>query len=314
MTTKVDVKLEFDQRADAAAALVLRQLLDAIEANLDGAIEGSDPERLHDFRVAIRRSRSVQRQLRGVFPPDKLAHFRHEMRWLQRATGDARDLDVYVHGFGPYRAMVPRPMRPDLDPLPSTLGERLMGARRQLVIVLRSKRATTLLRDWSLFVGELADEPLDARPQAERPIGQLAGERIHKVYRRMVKMGRAVDRSSPPDAYHELRKKGKELRYLLELFGAPLYPGGVVKPMIKSLKALQDVLGRHQDREVQVAMLRSLPEQVAGRPGGAAAVLAMGVLVERLMEDEHAARKEFAERFELFTSSSQRKLVGEIFS
>ena len=39
--------------------------------------------------------------------------------------------------------------------------------------------------------------------------------------------------------------------------------------MIKSLKALQDVLGRHQDREVQVATLTSLRDEVAALPGGA---------------------------------------------
>ena len=43
----------------------------------------------------------------------------------------------------------------------------------------------------------------------------------------------------------------------------PLFPEEVVKPMIKSLKALQDVLGRHQDREVQTAVLRSLGPSVA---------------------------------------------------
>ena len=78
-------------------------------------------------------------------------------------------------------------------------------------------------------------------------------------------MGGAIDASSPAEAYHELRKKGKELRYLLELFGVPLFPDEVVKPMIKSLKALQDVLGRHQDREVQTAMLRSLRDRRSRR-------------------------------------------------
>jgi CHAD domain-containing protein len=129
----------------------------------------------------------------------------------------------------------------------------------------------------------------------------------------MVKMGRAIDSDSPAEAYHELRKKGKELRYLLELFGAPLYPGGVVKPMIRSLKALQDVLGRHQDREVQVSMLRSLRDEVSALPGGPAALMAMGVLVERLHEDEQAARDEFAARFADFASKAQRKVVRGTF-
>ena len=63
-------------------------------------------------------------------------------------------------------------------------------------------------------------------------------------------MGAAIDDASPPEALHDLRKKGKELRYLLEFF-AGLYPAEVVKPMVKTLKALQDTLGRFQDREVQ---------------------------------------------------------------
>ena len=100
------------------------------------------------------------------------------------------------------------------------------------------------------------------------PIFEVAGERIRKVYRRMLKMGGAIDEASPAEYYHELRKKGKELRYLLELFGAPLYPEEVVKPMIKTLKALQDVLGRHQDREVQIALLRSLGPDVGEAAGG----------------------------------------------
>ena len=143
--------------------------------------------------------------------------------------------------------------------------------------------------------------------------GEVAGGRINRVYRRMVRMGEAIDDSSPPEAYHELRKKGKELRYLLELFGASLYPDDVVKPMVKALKALQDVLGQHQDREVQVATLRTLRDDVAREPGGAAAVMAMGVLVERLAEDERAARQAFAERFEAFSSKAQRRLVKDTF-
>jgi CHAD domain-containing protein len=180
--------------------------------------------------------------------------------------------------------------------------------------VLRSYRTTRLLADWRAFLDRLTSLATDDRPGATRPIGAVAGQRITKVYRRMIKMGEAIDESSAPEAYHELRKKGKELRYLLELFGAPLYPEDVVKPMIRALKGLQDVLGRHQDREVQVATVRSLRDEVARLPDGAAAVMAMGVLVERLAEDERAARQAFAERFGVFASKAQRKLVKDTFA
>ena len=102
-----------------------------------------------------------------------------------------------------------------------------------------------------------------SRPDAARPIAAVAGERIVRVYRRMVKMGRAIDDDSPPEALHDLRKKGKELRYLLELFGS-VYPPEVAKPLVRALKELQDTLGRFQDREVQAALVRSLRDDVGG--------------------------------------------------
>ena len=99
-------------------------------------------------------------------------------------------------------------------------------------------------------------------PTGERTVDDLASHRITRVYRKMVKMGRAIDDDSPAEDLHELRKIGKELRYLLEFFPS-LYPADVVKPFIKTLKGLQDLLGRFQDREVQAHALRALAPEVA---------------------------------------------------
>jgi CHAD domain-containing protein len=313
VSAKIDVPLEPGQRADEAAVAVLRRLLEVIQANIDGTVADLDSEFLHDFRVAVRRTRSVQRELRGVFPPQDLTHFRAEFRWLQQVTGDSRDLDVYVLEFDEYRAMVPPAMHADLDPLLEVLRARRRSARAEMAKALRSDRATAILAGWSSLLDRLPIVSQRDRPDAGRPISSVAAERILKVYRRMVKMGRAIDDSSPPSDYHELRKKGKELRYLLELFGTPLYPADVVKPMVRTLKALQDVLGRHQDREVQVAVLVALQDDVAALPGGTAALMAMGVLVTRLGEDEEAARAEFAARFDEFAGKHQRRLVKETF-
>ena len=262
---------------------MLRALLEVIEANLEGTIADIDSEFLHDFRVAVRRSRAVERELKPAFPPEELARLRTEFRWLQQITGDARDLDVYVLEYESMRSLVPAAFAGDLDPLLGVLRTRRLSARREMVRALRSSRARRAAAPTGRrsSIGSSRRRPTTG-PMRGKPIGELAGERIVKVYRRMVKMGDAIDGSSPPEQYHELRKKGKELRYLLELFGVPLADGEVVKAMIRSLKGLQDVLGRHQDREVQAATLRSLREEVAALPGGSAALMAMGLLVERL--------------------------------
>ena len=171
-------------------------------------------------------------------------------------------------GFDALAALVPEAIRSDFAPLRQVLGHWRMAAHGEMARALDSRRTNELLADWEMLLESLVELPTDDRPDATRAIGELAGKRIRKAYKRVVRIGRSIDPGSPPEAFHELRKKGKELRYMLELFGAQLHPDEVVGPMVKSLKALQDVLGRHQDREVQIAMLRSLADEVATLPRG----------------------------------------------
>ena len=180
-------------------------------------------------------------------------------------------------------------------------------------MTLRSRRTAELLDDWERLLESLVELPLDDRPDAARTISEVCGERIGKVYGKILSMGQAISDSSPPEAFHELRKTGKELRYLLELFGVQLFDEHVVGPLIDSLKDLQELLGRHQDREVQIVMVRSLTGEVALLPGGGAGCLAMGTLVARLRDDELAARREFAEPFAELASADRRDAVSETF-
>ena len=191
-------------------------------------------------------------------------------------------------------------MQADLDPLRGLLETRRARALTATRRGLKAKRTQDELDAWRTFVTEL--EPADVTVQA------LASERISKVYKKMVKMGRAIDDDSPAEDLHELRKVGKELRYLLEFFTS-LYPAEVVKPFIKTLKGLQDQLGRFQDREVQATALRNLAPDVANPP----TVMAMGVLVDRFIKEEAQARTEFADRFDAFASTEQRAVVKEHF-
>ena len=66
-----------------------------------------DTEFLHDFRVAIRRTRSALSQIKGVLPVDAVEHFKDAFRELGRSTNRLRDLDVYLLEEETYRAMLP---------------------------------------------------------------------------------------------------------------------------------------------------------------------------------------------------------------
>lgn len=304
VSSKLRLTLRTDERADHAATVLLRTLLETIERNLPGAIDDVDSEFLHDLRVAVRRSRSAQRQLKRVFPPEPLAHFREEFKRLQQITGAVRDLDVYLMDLGDAGE--------DLEPLRRLLLEHRKRERTRMVRLLESARTRNLLTEWAAFLDGLVASPEDDRPAAASPVVDVAGNRIAKVYRRMVRDGSAIDDNSPAEDLHDLRKTGKELRYLLEFFSS-LFPGKVVKPMVKSLKALQDTLGEHQDRAVQVEMLRSLRDELAAQHNGPAALMAVGSLIDRLTAEQAEARSEFASRFADFSSSKQRNVVKKTF-
>jgi CHAD domain-containing protein len=300
-SAKLNLELSPDEPANVAAAHVFCRLVEVIRANLPGTLDDVDSEFLHDFRVAVRRTRSLQRQFKNIYPSDRLEHFRAEFKRLQAETGDLRDMDVYLLDFDDLQGSLPEKMRADLEPLRGVIETRRARALTSTRRALRAKRTADALSEWEEFV--------TTRRAADRTVRDLASHRITRVYRKMVKEGSAIDDDSPAEALHDLRKVGKELRYLLEFF-ASLYPPEVIKPFVKTLKGLQDQLGRFQDREVQANALRELAPALKDSPH---TVMAMGVLVERFMQEEIAARHEFADRFEAFADKAQREIVKEHF-
>jgi len=312
-STKVEVGLRKGERADRAVARVLLRLLEVMDTNFSGTLAGTDTEFLHDYRVAIRRTRTVIRELRGVFPAEDLERLREDFKWLQDVTSQTRDLEVYLLEFENLRELAPQQLRDDFEPVLEVLRAWHFVARQHMERNLSDERARRIHNEWAGLLAALPGIAVEERPDATCPIEVLVGKRIRRVHRRMVRMGTMITIDSPPEEFHELRKKGKELRYLLELFAMPLFPADVVRPMVHVLKGLQDVLGRHQDREVQMAMLRRLGDHVLARPGGVAALIATGALVERLEADAHDARKQFAASFEEFASDAQCKLVRNTF-
>jgi CHAD domain-containing protein len=311
-SSKVEVPLRPDERTDVAVIALLARLAEVMDLNLPGTLDDIDPEFLHDLRVALRRSRSLLREMKGVLPPAERDRFREELRWLQQVTGPVRDLDVHLADIESYVAVLPVDFAADLAPLRATLERRRVRELRAMRRVLRSPRRAQLRDDWVAFLGAVPAIPDgEDRPNASQPVGQVARERIAKVYGQMLEMGSAIDAGSPGQALHDLRKRGKELRYLLELFGS-LLPPAPTKPLVSALKALQDTLGRFQDREVQADALRDLGPDLARAERGPHALMAMGLIVDRLNAEQVAARAEFADRFAAFSSRGTRRKVAEV--
>ncbi|MEO8686937.1 MAG: CHAD domain-containing protein [Solirubrobacteraceae bacterium] len=310
VSSKPKVALAPGTRADAAAAEVLAQLAGIAEANVPGTIADVDTEFLHDLRVAVRRARAVLRELEGVHDPQRRAHVRDELKWIQGVTGPVRDLDVQLLGWD---ELLPAPAgerAAELEPLRGLLERRRAREFAHLRRSLRGARFATAVADWRALA---TTAPADTEgPDAAVTIDALAADRIRRVYRRMVRDGSAIGEDSRPEALHDLRKRGKELRYLLEMFGG-LFDPKVVKPMVKTLKQLQDVLGDFQDTAVQSELLRGLRDDLAAERGGPAALIALGAVLDALAAAQVDARDHFAGSLATFAAAGQRALVRDTF-
>jgi CHAD domain-containing protein len=309
---KRTLTLEPDARADYATIAICRNLLETMRANEDGIRRNLDTEFLHDFRVAVRRTRSALRLLKGVLPSEARTHFKSEFKWLGSITGAVRDLDVYLLKMPLYRAELPEAMAQDLDPLDAYLHQHHRGERRRLVTRLKSKRYQELLSSWEAF---LARGPGDdgAGPDAARPIVDVASERIWKAYRRVYKCGRAITPKTPADTLHELRIDCKMLRYLLEFFRSLYVPEEVAK-LINALRQLQDNLGDFNDLQVQQTSLREFALEMSDEGlASAASLLAMGRLVEHLAQRQVEERQRFSQCWSRFATPATRERCRRLF-
>ena len=87
-----------------------RSLLAAIEANLPGTLADVDTEFLHDLRVAVRRTRSLQRELKARLPAGRSSSTSaRSSAGCRQITGPSRDLDVYLLEFDGSPTRCPRP-------------------------------------------------------------------------------------------------------------------------------------------------------------------------------------------------------------
>lgn len=312
-TPRLNLELESGMRADQAARRILLRLLDILEANEAGARAGTDTEFLHDFRVAVRRTRSALTQIKGVLPLRTVNHYKTEFAWLGQVTTPVRDLDVYLLNFDTYRASLPASARADIEPLRDFLIRHRRIEYQAMVKSLDSSRYRRLVNNWREFLRR----PVPNRSSlssATRPVLEVACERIWHIYQRALKQGRAIGVDSPEEALHELRKTCKKLRYLMEFFQS-LFPPRRIKSPIRALKALQDNLGEYQDCTVQIETLKRFSHQmVAEGDIPPDTLLAMGMLIDELERRQQAAHEEFAERFGKFNSSANHAHYRELFT
>jgi len=228
-------------------------------------------------------------------------------------TGPTRDLDVFLIRLAKYCDGLPGDDPSVLEPFAEFLRGRQRREHAKVVKALDSARYKKLVETWRAFLRE-APRSSSEPANANRVVREVAAERIRRVFRGVVKRGRAAGGAGTAEAYHDLRIRCKKLRYLLEFFRS-LFDTKLTGQLVSELKLFQGHLGDYNDCQVQ----RELIERYAGemRTAGAArteTILAMGRLTAKLETRQRKVRQSFSERFSRFASAQNKQRLEQLLA
>lgn len=294
LSSKSGVLLEPDQRAADAVGGIASLMVQVARQNEQGILEDIDTEFLHEYRVSIRKLRSVLALVKGVYEKSETKRLKTVFGDFAKRTNRLRDLDVYLLDQEKYRERLSPWLRPGLDRM---FMDFRSERKTQLAKLRRHLRSQSYESEISKESEAFAEGTLPSGPRATLPIYELVSAEIKRHYKLVRKLGKRIGDRTPDEEVHELRIECKKLRYLLELFGG-LYPAKPMAKVGKALKRLQTVLGRFNDFSVQQESLQAYLEGNPKLDNLTAA--AVGALIESLHIDQRAARAEVVGRFNEF--------------
>jgi CHAD domain-containing protein len=228
----------------AIASSVTRLILHDPVVRLD-----SDPEGVHQARVATRRMRSDLRTFRTLVDQVETADFRHELRWLADLLGVVRDGDVLLERMRRRAAELPESYRRGAVDVLATLEADRDLSHARLLTALRDRRYLRLL---DRLVAE-ANAP-SLLPEADAPAELVVAGLARGPWRSLEKAAKRLGKKPSDEELHDLRIRTKRVRYAAEA-AAPVF-GEQASALAEAAADLQTVLGDLNDAVVARQWLR----------------------------------------------------------
>lgn len=249
--------LEPDMTTRSAMTRIFTACTEHWTANEAAAMDGGDPEGVHQLRVGLRRFRSALTLFAPLLPPEHLASIKEDARWAVQELNAARDWDVLLADMVPAVAAARgeamfAPLR-DAAEVQRARGYDGVGA------MLRSERYGEFMARLGVWLTEQAPPDGlgdDALRRLDAPVAVYAKTLLAKRHKTALKRGKRFD-TQTSEQRHRVRIALKKLRYATEFFQS-LFPGKRTRAYLARLKRLQDDLGHLNDVAVADRLLRNL--------------------------------------------------------
>lgn len=243
-----------------ACRIIWHEQIMVLILNEAGVRYSSDPEYVHDARVAIRRARAAARLYRDYFKRKGVRRFLKQMRRTAQLLGAVRDMDVAIAKLFSYQQKSRKKSAGDLQ---ATLDEwmaKRTHAHQELVAWFDSHEYTEFVISLLQFCRTPGAEIVDMTPAAGEAVVPFQVRHVVPTmllanfsHVRSYEMWFEQQDEVPLQTLHQLRIECKYLRYNLEFVGSLLSDESA--EIIAWLKELQDDLGDLNDAVVSKQLL-----------------------------------------------------------
>ncbi|MCX4144866.1 MULTISPECIES: CHAD domain-containing protein [Paraburkholderia] len=237
--------------AEAAFASYAAPLVDDAIELANAVREDASPEALHKLRVSLRRLRSLWWAFEPLLDKGENTRQRALYKYLATAAGKTRDWDILIE-------LIAQDERIAHEITP-TLQAARSGALATSRETLSNADVKHLLQD------ALTSANKELNTARERvPLQKFADKRVtasERSLNKRIKRASQAKRSNYA-AFHDVRKAGKKVRYLLEFFEPILSVSH--KRVLKRLKQIQKRFGTLNDIVASEMLLRDNMSLLAG--------------------------------------------------
>ncbi len=250
-----EARLRGRAASEGARLLALRYLDEATQA-VPRLANPDDAESLHDFRVGLRRLRSVLRAYKSELSDTVRGKDRDRIAAIAGGTNDGRDAEVQLLWLEKRFEEAPAKMRAGIQWLLPQVRTRMeagyTAARGEtsahFAKAERALRERLSYYDLRVQLGE---------PTRQTSFGEVTADLLREHVGDLVARHALIAGPAEQENIHDTRIAAKRLRYLLEPMKGELPGAG---PLVKRLKDLQDVLGELHDMHVVGATLAEAME------------------------------------------------------
>jgi len=307
-STRLILRLDPEIPDEAVLKEILLRLLEIMRQNTAGSIRGKDIEFLHDYRVAIRKIRVALKQLDHVQPQAALTDYKQFFSRLCKLTNPVRDIDVFLHQMENHQTYLEPSDWQQLQSLREYLLLTRAEAQKKFVEELKSTHYRETVKQWRDYL-EHSESAISDADKPGRAIHKLADELLWGINRKTIEQGKAVAGNNEAEALHALRISFKKLRYLMEFFRG-LYPAGrQLRDLIEKLSRVQDDLGKFNDRQIQMDMVKAF----IGQSDDKAAIKASQQMIKKLELQQREARESFKESYAVYAAAGSQDIFKEMF-